>query len=91
MVIITNVVNIVLDVLFVIGLGWKVEGAALASVIADYSGCAFGLWCVWRTWSHRQLPAIRSLLSGVANDIGRFCKTEPRYFSYALFALQATF
>ncbi|MCG9660728.1 MATE family efflux transporter DinF [Vibrio mediterranei] len=90
MVIITNVVNIVLDVLFVIGLGWKVEGAALASVIADYSGCAFGLWCVWRTWSHRQLPAIRSLLSGVANDIGRFVKLNRDIFLRSL-CLQATF
>ncbi len=42
MVIITNVTNIALDLLFVMGLGWKVEGAALASVIADYSGMAFG-------------------------------------------------
>ena len=46
MVIISNLTNIILDVLFVIGFGWKVEGAALASVIADYSGLAFGL--LWR-------------------------------------------
>jgi MATE family multidrug resistance protein len=80
----------VLDVLFVIGLGWKVEGAALASVIADYSGCAFGLWCVWRTWSHRKLPAIRSLLSDVASDIGRFVKLNRDIFLRSL-CLQATF
>ena len=46
MVIIVNSTNIALDILFVVGLGWKVEGAALASVIADYSGMilAFGVF-----------------------------------------------
>ncbi len=37
-----NVTNIILDLLFVIGLGMKVEGVALASVIAEYSGFAVG-------------------------------------------------
>ncbi|GIU50993.1 MULTISPECIES: MATE family efflux transporter [Shewanella] len=37
--IIANIVNIVLDVVFVIGFEWNVKGAALASVIADI--CAF--------------------------------------------------
>lgn len=38
-----NFTNIVLDLLFVIGLGMKVEGVALASVIAEYSGLAVGV------------------------------------------------
>ncbi len=38
-----NITNIVLDLLFVIGLGMKVEGVALASVIAEYSGLAVGM------------------------------------------------
>ncbi len=38
-----NVTNIVLDLVFVIGLGMKVGGVALASVIAEYSGLAVGL------------------------------------------------
>ncbi len=37
-----NITNIVLDLLFVVGLGMKVEGVALASVIAEYSGFAIG-------------------------------------------------
>jgi MATE family multidrug resistance protein len=37
-----NITNIVLDLLFVVGLGMKVEGVALASVIAEYSGLAAG-------------------------------------------------
>lgn len=38
-----NLTNIVLDLLFVIGLGMKVDGVALASVIAEYSGLLVGV------------------------------------------------
>ncbi len=37
-----NLTNIVLDLVFVVVLGMKVEGVALASVIAEYSGLAVG-------------------------------------------------
>ncbi|MCG8370248.1 MAG: MATE family efflux transporter [Proteobacteria bacterium] len=37
-----NTTNIVLDLLFVVVLGMKVEGVALASVIAEYTGLAVG-------------------------------------------------
>ncbi len=37
-----NLVNIALDLLFVVGLGMKVDGVALASVIAEYSGLLVG-------------------------------------------------
>lgn len=40
----TNLVNIALELLFVLGLGWGVAGAAQASVIAEWSGAALGLW-----------------------------------------------
>jgi len=33
-----NIINIGLDILFVVGFEWGVEGAAMASVIADYCG-----------------------------------------------------
>ncbi|AEX23446.1 MATE family efflux transporter DinF [Vibrio sp. EJY3] len=90
MVIITNLTNIALDVLFVIGLGWKVEGAALASVIADYSGMAFGLVCVWKTWQERQLPSPQRLLADTQNGIGRFVKLNRDIFLRSL-CLQAAF
>ncbi|MEO2267753.1 MATE family efflux transporter DinF [Pseudoalteromonas sp. YIC-656] len=48
LVLLTNMVNIVLDVFFVIGLGLEVKGAALASVIADYCALIFALWMVAR-------------------------------------------
>lgn len=39
-----NALNIVLDLWFVLGLGWGVEGVAVASLIAEASGLALGLW-----------------------------------------------
>lgn len=39
-----NGVNIALDFWFVLGLGWGVQGVAIATVIAEISGCALGLW-----------------------------------------------
>ena len=43
-VLIVNLLNIVLDLLFVPVLGMRTEGVALASVIAEYVGLAYGLW-----------------------------------------------
>ena len=42
-VLVTNMTNIVLDVLFVVGFEWQVAGAAWASVIADYVGLVVAL------------------------------------------------
>ncbi|WP_136487363.1 MATE family efflux transporter DinF [Vibrio sp. H11] len=90
MVIITNTVNIVLDLLFVIGFGWQVQGAALASVIADYSGMLFGLWCVWRYWLREQLPALAEVLRVSTQDLGRFVRLNRDIFLRSL-CLQAAF
>lgn len=50
-----NGVNIALDLWFVLGLGWGVPGVAGATLIAEWSGLALGLWLcrdgllpVWR-------------------------------------------
>jgi MATE family multidrug resistance protein len=39
-----NGLNIALDLWFVMGLGWGVEGVALATFMAEWSGLALGLW-----------------------------------------------
>jgi len=90
MVIITNVVNIVLDLLFVLGLGWKVQGVALASVIADYLGMGFGLWCVWRYWLQHQLPSPLALLRESTQGLSRFVRLNRDIFLRSL-CLQAAF
>jgi MATE family multidrug resistance protein len=38
-----NITNMLLDLLFVLGFGWGVEGVALASVIAEYLAMATGI------------------------------------------------
>lgn len=53
-----NGLNIGLDIWFVLGLGWGVQGVALATAIAEWSGFALGLWfcravfagVAWRAW-----------------------------------------
>ncbi len=54
-----NGLNILLDIWFVLGLGWGVEGVAVATLIAEISGALFGLWLCraafgvpdWRNWT----------------------------------------
>jgi len=39
-----NGLNILLDLWFVLGLGWGVPGVAFATLLAEWSGLAMGLW-----------------------------------------------
>ena len=39
-----NALNIGLDLLFVLGFGWGVEGVAIATAIAEWTGLGLGLW-----------------------------------------------
>ncbi len=39
-----NGANIALDLWFVLGLGWGVPGVAAATLLAEWTGLAFGLW-----------------------------------------------
>lgn len=53
-----NGLNIVLDLWFVLGLGWGVNGVAFATFLAEWSGLALALWFCrgafrgpdWRNW-----------------------------------------
>ncbi|PSL22109.1 MATE family efflux transporter [Shimia abyssi] len=53
-----NGLNILLDLWFVLGLGWGVEGVAFATFLAEWSGFALALWLCrdafsrpdWRDW-----------------------------------------
>jgi len=49
-----NLLNIVLDFWFVLGLDWGVEGVATATFLAEWSGLVLGLW-LCRSW--RDHPA----------------------------------
>ena len=48
LIIITNLVNLGLDLLFVIGFDWQVKGVAGATLIAEYSGLMLGLILVFK-------------------------------------------
>ena len=72
-----NGLNIVLDLWFVLGLGWGVEGVAIATLLAELSGAALGLWlcrnafqsAAWRDWG-RVLDRARLLrFASVSTDI----------------------
>ena len=43
-----NGLNIVLDLWFVLGLGWGVAGVAMATFLAEWAGLALGLWLLPR-------------------------------------------
>ncbi|PVZ82117.1 MATE family efflux transporter DinF [Serratia sp. S1B] len=48
-----NLLNILLDIVLVIGLGWGVAGAATATVLAEYATLLLGLWLSWRVLCSR--------------------------------------
>jgi MATE family multidrug resistance protein len=56
----TNVLNIVLDLLFVFGFGWGVAGVAWASVISEYAGVVLALVCVRRQLARLPNPGSRA-------------------------------
>lgn len=64
-------INIVLDIVFVLGLGWNVAGVAAASVIADYSTLLVGLVLARRVWQQQQLGALSRLTLPQRSGYGR--------------------
>lgn len=54
-----NSVNIVLDVLFVVVFDWKVQGVAVATLIAEYTGLIVGLYLVYRQISDEDKSAFQ--------------------------------
>jgi MATE family multidrug resistance protein len=88
-VVITNAVNIGLDFLFIIELQMFSDGAALATVIAEYLGCALAFYGVWRNFPRnldsrfyaklKSWPAYRRLLRSNTN---LFVRTICLLFSF---------
>ncbi len=72
-----NGLNIVLDLWFVLGLGWGVQGVALATVIAEWSGLALALWMcrdafrvpAWRDWPRVFERVALTRMAAVNTDI----------------------
>ncbi|MGI9390769.1 MAG: MATE family efflux transporter [Boseongicola sp.] len=72
-----NGLNIVLDIWFVLGLSWGVEGVAIATLIAEWTGLALGLWLCraafkgdqWRDWTRIFDPVRLRRMLAVNADI----------------------
>ena len=54
-----NVVNILLSVTLVVGLGWKIEGVAVGTLVAQYAGLLMALWLWMRGYRRLLSPARR--------------------------------
>jgi len=90
-----NITNIVLDLLFVLVLGMKVDGVALASVIAEYSGLLVGgIFAIAALRSHAghwpiarliNLSAYKAFFSVNAN---LFVRTMTLIFAFAFVTAQ---
>lgn len=61
-----NGVNIGLDLWFVLGLGWGVQGVATATLIAEWTGLAFGLWLCRPAFGAALAPALARLRDAAA-------------------------
>ncbi|MEM9127809.1 MAG: MATE family efflux transporter, partial [Pseudomonadota bacterium] len=72
-----NSLNIVLDLVFVMGFGWGVKGVAFATFLAEWSGFALGLWLcrdafatkAWRDWTRVLARSKLVRLANVSSDL----------------------
>ena len=92
-----NLTNIALDLLFVVVLGMKVDGVALASVIAEYSGLAVALFFAvrelrWHSgrWPVAKLVQIREYAAFFSINANLFVRTMALMFTIAFVTAQST-
>ncbi len=90
-----NVTNIALDLLFVLVFGMKVDGVALASVIAEYTGVAVGIGFAIRTlrqyaghWPVAKFVKLREYAAFFAINGNLFIRTMALVFTLAFVTAQ---
>ena len=90
-----NLTNIVLDLVFVLQLGMKVDGVALASVIAEYTGVVVGLAFAAQAlrkrsghWPMARLFNIRAYAAFFAVNANLFVRTMALIFTFAFVTAQ---
>ena len=93
--VLTNAINIVLDLWFVVGLGMTSNGVAWASVIADYSALGFGAYLVLRQlkrlsghFSRARLLALSAYAALFNINANLFVRTLGLLFVMAFFTAQ---
>jgi len=92
---IINITNIVLDLLFVIGFGMDVAGVALASVIAEYLGLIVGLYLLHKTlklypghWQYDLILSVDKIKHLMMLNKDIFIRTLCLIFSFSFFTAQ---
>jgi MATE family multidrug resistance protein len=95
-VVITNLVNIILDLLFIVVLDWKSDGAAYATLCAEYIGAAIALYGVFNSLEYRpdraflqRLREWRPYRKLLASNRYLFVRTMCLLFSFAFFTAQS--
>ena len=90
-----NLTNIALDLLFVIVLGMDVDGVALASVIAEYTGLALGITFALRElrrhpghWERERLTKLSAYMAFFAVNANLFVRTMALMFTFAFVTAQ---
>ena len=90
-----NITNIILDLWFVLGLGMKVDGVALASVIAEYTGLAVALVFAVKAlrarsghWPFARLFNVRAYSAFFAVNAHLFIRTMALMFTFAFITAQ---
>jgi MATE family multidrug resistance protein len=92
-----NITNVLLDLLFVLGLGWGVQGVALASVISEFVALAFASWLVMRNlnrlggqWARARIVDISRLKALLHVNINIFIRTLCLIFAFSYFTAMGT-
>ena len=90
-----NITNIVLDLWFVLSLGMKVDGVALASVIAEYTGLLVGLAFATRAlrqragqWPLARLFNVRAYAAFFSVNAHLFIRTMSLVFTFGFVTAQ---
>ena len=88
----TNLINIGLDFLFIVGLNLGSDGAALATLIAEYCGCILALWALSkyrviykRSVIWQQIIRLRDYHQLLITNQYLFLRTVFLLFSFAFF------
>lgn len=92
-----NITNVLLDLVFVLGFGWGVQGVALASVISEFLALAFASWLVMHNLNHLGGQWLRSRIFDISRlkallhvNINIFIRTLCLIFAFSYFTAMGT-
>ena len=92
-----NITNVLLDLVFVLALGWGVQGVALASVISEFVALVFASWLVMRNlnrlggqWARSRIVDISKLKALLHVNINIFIRTLCLIFAFSYFIAIST-